>query len=117
MDEQHSLLSQPLRLLFKQYGGLDDMTTYASNQRRYLAAASTSTSTITNDNPTTTNTTTSTTHQSRLDVNSQRSLSCVLFIGRLVWLMKLRGDFVKCALKSVSATSTAPKSETGAYYE
>ena len=117
MNEQDSLLSQPLRSLFKQYGGLDDMSSYTSNRKRYSSSSTTTTSSSISS---------STTnhhdhdhhhhHGSQLDTNSQRTLSCVLFIGRLVWLLKLRGNFIKYALDGVQPTVTAPKSETGTIY-
>ena len=108
MNEQDSLLSPSLRSLFKHYGGLEDMTSYSSNRKRYTSSSnsSSSISTTTNNN--------SNHHQgSQIDTNSQRTLSCVLFIGRLVWLFKLRGNFIKYALDSVQPAVTAPKSETG----
>jgi len=104
MNEQDSLLSPSLRSLFKQYGGLEDMASYSSNRKRYTTSRSSSSSSSSSNHH----------HQGlQFDTNSQRTLSCVLFIGRLVWLLKLRGNFIKYALDSVQPAVTAPKSETG----
>ena len=109
MNEQDSLLSPSLRSLFQHYGGLEDMTSYSSNRKRYTTTSSSS-----SISTTTTNNNNSNHHQgSQIDTNSQRTLSCVLFIGRLVWLFKLRGNFIKYALDRVQPAVTAPKSETG----
>jgi len=109
MNEQDSPLSPSLRSLFKQYGGLEDMASYSSNRKRYTTSSSSSSSSASSSS--------SSNHHhhqgSQFDTNSQRTLSCVLFIGRLVWLLKLRGNFIKYALDSVQPAVTAPKSETG----